>query len=91
MLSSLNLQMDDCCVNAEQSDAAKLYQRLNTDLQELCRRMPELCARLVEKYPSIEEAIDEAKKISDQSFVELSEEGRDHVRRDCLYSSLGQI
>jgi hypothetical protein len=90
MLSSFNYQMDVHCTNAEQNEAAKLCQRLWAILHSSCNRMPGLCARLIGEYPTIEQALEKAKRISDESFLEMSEEERARVRRDCLYSSLGQ-
>jgi|HubBroStandDraft_3_1064219.scaffolds.fasta_scaffold179124_4 hypothetical protein len=73
------------CNATEKKDTQKLHSNLNTILAKLCRELPQLFVRLAGEYPTSEEALDQAKNISDKAFSESAEDELGRVRAALAY------
>jgi hypothetical protein len=84
-LSTFIFQSDNLCEAAEKSDTEKLRSNLNANLAKLCHEMPQLFARIAEKYPTSEEALDQVQTLSDRAFSESAEDEIGRVRGVLAY------
>lgn len=85
VLNSFIFQSDSLCVLAVEKDKQKLLSNLNANLAKLCGEMPHLFERLRGEYPTSEEALRRAEKISDEVFSELADKEIGRVRRALAY------
>ena len=73
------------CERAEKEATEKLRSKLNANLAKLCCEMPELFERLAADNLTSEEALDQARKISDKDFSESAEDTIAGVRGALAY------